>query len=134
MNTDWKRLLATSRVFGVRERSRLDGSGHRVELWLGGPAPACVGISSSAPLRATVVSVGEMLRGSADSAWEESDFIRGEPEDKTEIDRLFHKLWTASGTTYYDKGEWQRIAGALRRAGYLDRDVPWEEGTGDHGL
>ena len=134
MDTDWKRWLAKSRVFGVRERNRLDGSGHRVELWLDGTEPACVRISSSTPLQATVVSVGEMLRGSEDPAWDDSDFVRCGPEDKREIDRLFHKLWTASGTTYYDKGEWQRLAGALRRAGYLDSGVPWGEGTENHGL
>ena len=134
MQTDWKHQLVTSRVFGVREQSRLDGSRHRVEIWLEGPTWVRLEISSSALFRVTVSSPEESSLDSKDPAWEDSALIRGEPEDKKEIDRLFHKLWTASGTTYYDKGEWQRLAGALRRAGYLDSGVPWGEGTENHGL
>jgi len=35
-----------------------------------------------------------------------------------EVSRLFHHLWTQAGSTHYEKEEWKRMEGLLRRLGW----------------
>ena len=36
------------------------------------------------------------------------------PREKKEIHHLFHHLWSAAGSTHYDKAEWVRLEGLLK--------------------
>ncbi len=49
------------------------------------------------------------------------------PPERNEAHHLFHHLWTAAGSTHYDKKEWVRLEGLLRISSLHDSE---REGVG----
>ena len=96
MNSDWKGEVVANRVVGVRDQERLDGAAHRLEIQLEGETLSTLRLTCSARFDAVVLGEEETLFGAPDPAWKDSHFVVGEPKDKKEIDRLFHRLWGAA--------------------------------------
>ena len=119
MRWDWKREVAARKIRAVREVKRDDGTEYSVELLLESRWLATLVLTSGEKIAATVLGDWETRHRTWDAATTATSWIDGAPEDKEEVVRLFHRLWSAAGTTHYEKREWRRLAQVLERAGYL---------------
>lgn len=114
---NWLNKIVGRTIWSVRRRVRNDKLEHRVELVFAGADDLTLLISSKGAIFATLHPTVLPI---FDENWTDTNFeeAQGTPVDNEEIKELFHKLWSAAGTTYYNKKEWLRLAQVLSDSGY----------------